>query len=107
MDIDEKGLMKVKGKNESDHNTISVNLEICNINRSYIAKRTTWNMKASEEQWAQYSQNISANIEKMKTITANTNKSINEKSDSNAKLRFLLNPKEFNTIIFSQINYQN
>ena len=48
--------------------------------KSYAAaKRSTWNTRASDEQWAQYARNISANTEKMKLIIANTETSINKR----------------------------
>ena len=49
MTIDECGLAKVEGKNNSDHNTIIVNMIISNIDRTYAVKRTTWNIQASDE----------------------------------------------------------
>ena len=53
MVIDEDGLLKVKGKkNETDHNTISLELKLPNIDSTKVVKKTDWNLRASSEQVA-------------------------------------------------------
>ena len=59
MEIDEQGLHKLKGRNETDHNTIIVNLNINSIDRTRTFKRTDWNLRASNEKWAEYERMLS------------------------------------------------
>ena len=51
MIIDEEGTLKVKGKTASDHNTITVKIEIKNIDQVKSIKRVNWNLKASPLKW--------------------------------------------------------
>ena len=51
MEIDEEGIMKVKGKNPTDHNTITIELHIPKIHHQQKQKQTIWNLRASETKW--------------------------------------------------------
>ena len=77
MVIDEDGLATIRGKKDTDHNTIISTLVMNNIDHSYIVKRTNWNLKASSEKWAQFSdelakrQMMTSNIINCKNIPLN------------------------------------
>ena len=62
--IDEDGLLKVKGKNETDHNTISIHLHIKSIDHAKIKKRTGWNINAPTEKWSEYALKLRQEKEK-------------------------------------------
>ena len=68
MKIDEEGLLKVKGKNESDHNTITVNMKISHENRTQ-GKKETIQLNARPESWKRYR-------EKIKDLNAKTDYNI-------------------------------
>ena len=72
MTIDEEGLMRVKGKNESDHNTIVFHMNIPSINRIGAIKKTTWNIHASDEKWKDFSHELEKRKQKAATIITNT-----------------------------------
>ena len=52
--IDEEGLYKLKGKHETDHNTICVEIDTEKISRSKTVKKTDWNLRASNDKWLQF-----------------------------------------------------
>ena len=60
MIIDEDGIMKVKGKNdnETDHNTIHIKLNISNIDKTKVVKRTGWNLRASSTKWTAFKEEL-------------------------------------------------
>ena len=77
--IDEDGLFKVKGKNESDHNTIVIEL---NINGTYYPKTektTSWNIHAAESKWESFTREIDKRYEKSKAIIINPSSNIDTK----------------------------
>ena len=57
--IDEDGIYKIKGKHETDHNTICLDLNINNIEKMKVIKKTDWNLRASSEKWASFGQELS------------------------------------------------
>ena len=79
IDIDEEGLMKVRGKNETDHNTISISLNVKNIDRTRPKKRTIWNLRASGEKWAEYANELTRKIDITTNILNHENKSTEQK----------------------------
>ena len=62
--IDKDGFLKVSGKNDSDHNTISIHLNIPQIQRQVCIKQTGWNLKAGEEKWKDFSNQLRLRTEK-------------------------------------------
>ena len=66
--IDEEGIMKVKGKIESDHNTICIELDMYQIDKTKPVKRTEWNIRASAEKWACYKSEIEKQTKKANQI---------------------------------------
>ena len=73
MIIDEDGLFKVKGKNETDHNSIFVNLSVNQIDKLKPRKITNWNVKAGPDKWEKYEEQIAKNTQKATQIITNTN----------------------------------
>ena len=67
MIIDEDGLAKIKGKRDTDHNTIITTLTITHIDRTRIVKKTNWNLRVSSEKWA----NFAEELEQIKYPAAN------------------------------------
>ena len=58
MTIDEEELMKVKGKNDTDHNTILLDITIPNIHKTNLVKRVVWNIHASNEKWNDFASEL-------------------------------------------------
>ena len=71
MNIDEDGVMKIKGKNETDHNTISIDINIKNIDRTKKIKRTEWNVNAPTEKWQEYSNELRKRKEEAEMVITN------------------------------------
>ena len=76
MSIDELGLFKLAGKNETDHNTIFVDVNIPRVEKSRAKKTIKWNLKASNEKWDAFARRIGAKTEKAREIITNRNESI-------------------------------
>ena len=79
MHIDEDGLERVRGKNQTDHNTISINMSIHTAHHQKISKRTTWNINAPATQWTRFSEQLNQHYEKAKAIITNPSENINTK----------------------------
>ena len=79
MIIDEEGLLKVKGKKETDHNTISIKIAIENTEKIKPIKSIGWNIKAPSEKWTQFEENLKNNYEKASEIIMNNNLSMEER----------------------------
>ena len=79
MVIDEEGEYRMRGKNESDHNSIIVNLEVKRIQKNKIEKKTTWNLKATDDKWHQLRDLLKLSEERAYKIMKDTSKSISER----------------------------
>ena len=77
--IDEDGLSTIKGKKETDHNTIISTLSIGHIDRSSVVKHTNWNLRASSEKWAQFAEELEKRHDTAKNIIQRNDLSINER----------------------------
>ena len=58
MVIDEQGLYKISGKNDTDHNSIVLNINIPDIEKIKREKTTIWNLKATREKWDSFAQKL-------------------------------------------------
>ena len=58
-------------KNNSDHNTISVSIELKNIDKTRVDKKTIWNLRASQDKWDMYTNELNKRYEKATTIITN------------------------------------
>ena len=56
--IDEDGIHKLKGRHESDHNTIFLELHMEGNGKEKVIKKTEWNLRASEEKWSQFGEEL-------------------------------------------------
>ena len=54
MTIDESELYKIRGKNDTDHNTICVTVNMKDLDMKKIVKKTDWNLRASSEKWSKF-----------------------------------------------------
>ena len=79
MIIDEDGLFKVKGKKETDHNTILLKMSINNIERIKPMKKVGWNLRAPEEKWKEFEESLKRRQEKATDIIMNNSMNIDEK----------------------------
>ena len=79
MKIDEDGLVKVQGKNNSDHNTISIHLTLHATYRPKTMKKTNWNIHAPEAQWTAFTNELSRQYSKAKAIITNPYENIDTK----------------------------
>ena len=64
--------MRVKGKNDSDHNTIMFHMNIPSINKIGAIKKTTWNIHANDEKWRDFSHELEKRNEKATSIITHT-----------------------------------
>ena len=79
MTIDEEGLLKITGKKQSDHNTISVKIEIKDIEKMKPVKNVNWNLRAPEEKWKLFEENLKNRYVKATDIIMNEKGNIDEK----------------------------
>ena len=79
MQIDEDGLMRVRGKNLTDHNTISINLNIHGTHHPKTNKRTCWNIHAPDTKWTSFTRELNKRYAKAKAIITNPSEGIDIK----------------------------
>ena len=79
MDIDEDGDFRICSKNESDHNTILVEIEIPGITKNKEHKKTGWNIRASEEKFGKFREKLARSKQQAYKIMADTSKSMTER----------------------------
>ena len=68
MVIDEEGLYKIKGKNETDHNTIITHFQLPNYHKPTATKNSIWRINAPEENWNLFNENLTTLSTKMNDI---------------------------------------
>ena len=66
--IDEDGLYKLKGKNETDHNTICIDINISNIEKTKLMKHVGWNINAPQEKWEDFKNELDKRRDKATQI---------------------------------------
>ena len=59
MEIDEEGMHKIKGKRETDHNTIIAVFRMPKNSKPKVVKNSTWRLNAPEENWKTFNNNLS------------------------------------------------
>ena len=77
--IDEEGLMKLKGKKDSDHNTIMIDLNIPAIEKSKPQIKTGWNINADESKWKKFNEELIKRTPKARDIITDPTKSMDER----------------------------
>ena len=79
MIIDEDGLLKVKGRNQSDHNTIVIDMHINGTCYAKTEKRTCWNINAPEHKWNSFTSEVNKRYNKAKAIISDPSMSVDTK----------------------------
>ena len=79
MEIDEKGLYKISGRNQTDHNTIIIDMTIANLDQIKPTKRVGWNIRAPEEKWKRFEEELRRTYESAMKILENNNLEMEEK----------------------------
>ena len=93
--IDEEGIYKIKGKHETDHNTICLDINMNNIDKVKVIKKTDWNLRASNEKWASFGEEL---VQRTKTA-----ENILLKTDEPFENRYAKWYKELNTAAMNTI----
>ena len=86
--IDEIGEYRMQGMNESDHNTILVEVQVSKTRRCKMTKKTGWNIYASDEKFALFREKLAVLKDKAEKIMAETEKSITERYTAWEKLLY-------------------
>ena len=68
MIIDEEGMYKISGKNPTDHNTIIIDMTIKNLDNIKPIKRIGWNLKAPDEKWKKFEDELIKSFSSAKEI---------------------------------------
>ena len=76
--IDEDGLFKIKGKKESDHNTICIHLTIPELDKSINSKQVGWNIRAPEEKWEAFKHELDIRQQNIIQIITKENEEIDK-----------------------------
>ena len=79
MIIDEDGLFKIKGKKATDHNTISIRIDIPNKVKIKPIKSIGWNLRASDEKWRQFEECLKHRYGKATEMIMNENWNMDER----------------------------
>ena len=79
MAIDEEGLLKLKGKKESDHNTICIQLNIPAVDKTKPVVKTGWNIKADDSKWKKFEDELVKRAPKAKEIISDSQKPMDER----------------------------
>merc|ERR1712228_795599 len=79
MQIDESGDFRMRNENESDHNTILVDLEISHTSKIKETKRTRWNIRASAEKFQDFRKKLANATHEAKSIMKDSTNSMNER----------------------------
>ena len=58
MHIDEEGLLKIKGRKETDHNTITAIFYTSPIQQQRLKKNTVWRLNAPECNWTSMNKDL-------------------------------------------------
>ena len=86
MVIDEAGDYRIKSKNESDHNTILIDMMIEKIDFSQINTITEWNKKASPEKWEEFRRELEKQENEAWELMSKTDLSMTERYNKWEKL---------------------
>ena len=54
INIDEEGLHRLSGKCETDHNSIIIETNLCDIQKIQTQKRVSWRLNAPEQKWSAF-----------------------------------------------------
>ena len=77
MIIDEEGTYKIKGKNDTDHNTIITQFQLPSYYKPTVTQNSKWRINAPEENWKAFNEDLTVLSTKMNDIFSK-NAPINE-----------------------------
>ena len=77
--IDEDGLHRLKGKCDSDHNSIVVRVSLKNIETIPKKKIVTWKMNAPDQAWRNYEERLTQYANYTETLMSNKRKTFQER----------------------------
>ena len=77
--IDEDGTMKIKGRNDTDHHTIQIDIKTLNIDKVKTRKQTVWNLRAPADKWEAFNKQLEDRLPTATLILENTNLPTNDK----------------------------
>ena len=66
----------IKGRNETDHNTITLDMNIEDIEKRKKEKKTDWNIKAPDEKWLAFGRILQNKSIEAENILRDRNKTI-------------------------------
>ena len=72
-------MFKITGKNDSDHNTISINTLIPYIQKPVILKQTGWNIRADDDKWNKFTNELRKRKQRAIDIITDTERPIDER----------------------------
>ena len=78
----------MRGVNESDHNTILLELELTKIQKHKVTKATIWNLKAPVEKFAAFRQKLERSTDTAHEIMSNKDKPITDRYAAWEKLLY-------------------
>ena len=58
MTIDEDGIFKLRGRTDSDHNTVIIEINVTNVDYIKPLKKVCWRLKAPDEHWRKFDQEL-------------------------------------------------
>ena len=88
MTIDEIGDYRMQGVNESDHNTIIIDLEVSRVQGNKPSKKTMWNIRAPAEKYAEFRMKLGEATQAATNIMDDKNKSMSERYEKWEKLLY-------------------
>ena len=68
INIDKEGLIKMKEKNQTDHNTIKVNLTVDKVKKVRNINKVNWRITAPKAKWDEYAKELYKLREKITSI---------------------------------------
>ena len=79
MKIDEDGDFRFRGTNESDHNTVTIAVNVEDVQRNSQQRKTMWNVKASDEKFSLLRFKLATTITESNAIMSNNTSDISER----------------------------
>ena len=79
MKIDEDGMFRLKGKNETDHNSIMLKIELTTAHEKSQKRKVQWRLNAPTEKWEEYRRTLTSLQNEVKKCVKNEKLSIDER----------------------------
>ena len=70
------GEYRMRGVNDSDHNTIIIDITVPNTTRQITSQQTSWNIRASEEKFAAFRKKLAESVNDAEKIMSESSTSI-------------------------------